>query len=179
MFGMFPFLFNNNSNSNNNYGRNNGDEYNIFDTLLSDDFMNGMVDQLLSSDVVNNLVGDMLDDDYDVELKDFGDYYLIRGYLPGLTPKDVSIDFEKNKAILTIKRKKTYSNGRNSMVTVVQTGGNCVKNFYIGEVDVTKLKASFDNSLLLITMPKIKKLDNEVKNNDTPTIIDVDNYKIE
>lgn len=65
------------------------------------------------------------------------------------------------------------------MVTVVQTGGNCVKNFYIGEVDVTKLKASFDNSLLLITMPKIKKLDNEVKNNDTPTIIDVDNYKIE
>lgn len=106
MFGMFPFLFNNNSNSNNNYGRNNGDEYNIFDTLLSDDFMNGMVDQLLSSDVVNNLVSDMLDDDYDVELKDFGDYYLIRGYLPGLTPKDVSIDFEKNKAILTIKRKK-------------------------------------------------------------------------
>ncbi|MGG7179242.1 Hsp20/alpha crystallin family protein [Clostridium paraputrificum] len=181
MFGMFPFNFNNNNNNNpNNY--NNGNNINIFDTLLNDNFINGMVDQLLSSDLVNDLVSEMTqEDNYDVELKDYGDYYLIKGYLPGLTPKDVSIDFEKNKAILTIKKKQSYSNGRNAMVTVIQTGGNLVKNFYISEVDVTKLKASFDNSLLLLTLPKVKKIEDEVISTtaDNPIIIDVDNYKIE
>ena len=174
MFGMFPF-FNNNQNQNNMSG------FNLIDSLFSDEFINGMVDQILSSEVVNNLVNDMMqEEDYDVEIKDYGDYYLIKGYLPGLTPKDVSIDFEKNKAILTIRRKRTYSNGRNAMITVMQSGGDLVKNFYISEVDVTKLSASFNNDVLLLTLPKCKKLEEEVQvEEDSPTIIDVDNYKVE
>ena len=145
---MFPFRNNN---------RNNG---NFFDSLFSDNFLGNMVDQLLSSDIVNNLTEEILkEDDYDIELKDFGDYYLIKGYLPGLSPKDISIDFEKNKAILTIRRKKVYSNESNTIVTVIKGAGDWVKNFYIEEVDVTKMKASFDDNLLLLTLPKIKKIE--------------------
>lgn len=182
MFGMFPFMFNNmnnnmNSNMNNSY-LNNSDT-SLFGGLLNDDFLNNMVGQFLSSDLVSDLVNEIMDDDaYDVQLKDYGDYYLIKGYLPGLGPKDVSIDFEKNKAILTIKKKQTYSNGRNVVMTVIQTGGDLVKTFYVSEIDVTKLKATFDNSLLLLTLPKVKQVE-EYRVEDTPTIIDVDSYKIE
>ena len=162
---MFPF---------NNNNRNSG---NFFDSLFSDNFLGNMVDQLLSSDIVNNLTEEILkEDDYDVELKDFGDYYLIKGYLPGLTPKDISIDFEKNKAILTIKRKKVYSNESNTIVTVIKDSGDWVKNFYIEEVDVTKMKASFDDNLLLLTLPKIKKIEGL---SDNSVIIDVDDYREE
>ncbi len=162
---MFPF---------NNNNRNSG---NFFDSLFSDNFLGNMVDQLLSSDIVNNLTEEILkEDDYDVELKDFGDYYLIKGYLPGLTPKDISIDFEKNKAILTIKRKKVYSNESNTIVTVIKGSGDWVKNFYIEEVDVTKMKASFDDNLLLLTLPKIKKIEGL---SDNSVIIDVDDYREE
>ncbi|MGM9978183.1 MAG: Hsp20/alpha crystallin family protein [Clostridium sp.] len=162
---MFPF-------SNNN--RNNG---NFFDSLFSDNFLGNMVDQLLSSDIVNNLTEEILkEEDYDVELKDFGDYYLIKGYLPGLSPKDISIDFEKNKAILTIRRKKVYSNESNTIVTVIKGSGDWVKNFYIEEVDVTKMKASFDDNLLLLTLPKIKKIEGL---SDNSVIIDVDDYREE
>ena len=51
-------------------------------------------------------------------------------------------------------------------------------------MDVTKLGASFENNLLVITMPKLKKnsevIDEniEVKSGE-PTIIDVDNYNVE
>ena len=136
-----------------------------------------MVDQLLSSDIVNNLTEEILkEDDYDIELKDFGDYYLIKGYLPGLSPKDISIDFEKNKAILTIRRKKVYSNESNTIVTVIKGAGDWVKNFYIEEVDVTKMKASFDDNLLLLTLPKIKKIEGL---SDNSVIIDVDDYREE
>ena len=180
MFGMFPFLFNNNLNNNfNNNFRGN----NLIDTLFNDGLITGMVDQILSSDTVNNMVNDMLqEEEYDVSIKDYGNYYLIKGYLPGLTAKDVSIDFEKNKAILTIKRKRTYSNGQNAMITVVQTGGDLVKNFYVEEIDVAKLKASFKNNLLLLTLPKLKKLNGDtedISQDDNPVIIDVDNYKVE
>lgn len=162
---MFPF---------NNNNRNNG---NFFDSLFSDNFLGNMVDQLLSSDIVNNLTEEILkEDDYDVELKDFADYYLIKGYLPGLSPKDISIDFEKNKAILTIKRKKVYSNESNTIVTVIKGAGDWVKNFYIEEVDVTKMKASFDDNLLLLTLPKIKKIEGL---SDNSVIIDVDDYREE
>lgn len=179
MFGMFPFMFNGN-----NSNRNNSTDLSFFNNFLNDDFINEMVDQIMGCDLINELSEEAFRDDYDINFKDFGDYYLIKGYLPGLTAKDVSIDFEKNKAILTIKKKKTYTNGVNAVMTVIQSGGNLTKNFYIEEVDVTKLRASFDNNLLIITMPKVKKPEDIVKkdnisNSDEPTIIDVDNFKVE
>lgn len=174
MFSMFPFILGNNSNNRN--------ELDIFNNLFNDDFINNMVDQIMSSDLISNLTEDMMQDDYDITFKDCGDYYLIKGYLPGLSAKDISIDFEKNKAILAIKKKQVYSNNRNSIMTVVQTGGNLIKNFYIEEVDVTKLRASFNNNLLIITMPKTKKAIEDLEKGQSiceAEIIDVDNYKVE
>lgn len=182
MFGLFPLF--NNFNNNNGY---NGNRYNRignnnsgFGDFFNDDFINNFVGNILSSDAINDLVNEFAQEEsYDVELKEYDNYYLIKGYLPGVGPKDVSIDFEKNKAILTIKRKQTYSNGVNAMVTVIKSGGDLVKNFYIGEVDVTKLRATFDNFLLLLTIPKVKKVIEEQIQSTEATIIDVDNYTVE
>lgn len=161
MFGMFPFKDLNSKS--------------LFEGIDS------IIDNLISSDFVNNIVNDFdTQVDYDINFRDFGEYYLIKGLLPGLTAKDVSIDFEKNKAILTIRKRQVYKNNSNSVMAVIQTGGNLVKNFYIEEVDVTKLRASFDNSLLVITLPKVKKIqENNKVEGDEPVIIDVENYKTE
>lgn len=175
MFGFFPF----NNGYNSNFNRNNS--IMGLNDLFNDEFFNGILGTILSSDFINDIVNDISEEEeqYDIQFKEFEDYYLIKGYLPGLTPRDVSIDFEKNKAILTIKRKRqTYTNGNNSIVTVIQSSGsNIVKNFYIGEVDVSKLRASFDNSVLLLTIPKIKKVEAPVSEGES-TIIDVDNYTV-
>lgn len=184
MFGMFPFMFNNNNNNNGNNNKNNSlVDLGIFNNLFNDDFISNMIDQIMSSDLINDLAEEAALDDYDVEFKDLGEYYLIKGYLPGLTAKDISIDFEKNKAILTIKKKQVYSNNTgNAMVTVVQTGGKLVKNFYIEDVDVTKLRASFDNNVLVIMIPKDKKvkdIEQKDSNENNSEIIDVENYKVE
>ena len=73
MFGMFPFMFNNNNNNNSN-------NINSFYSLLNGDFFDSIVDQVLNSDTINGLVNDMFqEDDYDIELKDYDDYYLIKG----------------------------------------------------------------------------------------------------
>lgn len=161
MFGRIPFNYNQSSYMN----------------ILEDDFLTSIVNEILGNDLINDLVNEMSqEEDFNVELKDYGEYYLIKGYLPGLGPKDVSIDFEKNKAILTIKRKQVYSNGQNYRMTVVQTGRDLIKTFYIEDVDVINLKATFNDSLLLLTIPKVKKI--EAKKDDV-TIIDVDSYRVE
>lgn len=159
MFGLFPF--------------NNLNSMNVFNKI------DNMLENLISSDLVNSIVNDLENNqDYNIDFKDYGEYYLIKGHLPGLTAKDVSIDFEKNKAILTIRKRQVYKNNSNSVMTVIQTGGNIIKTFYIDEIDVTNLRASFDKSLLVITIPKVKKIQESVEGNE-PVIIDVENYKVE
>lgn len=170
MFRMFPFMFNNNVNTHN---KNNND---IFNMLMNSQSLNGMVDQILTSDFFNEFVDDVLEEEsYDINFKDYGEYYLIKGYLPGVSAKDINIDFEGNKAILTIKNKHVYSNSNNSIVAIVQNGADYIKTFYVDEIDVTKLSASFDDNILILTLPKLKK----VKTEEEQVIIDVENYKIE
>lgn len=182
MFGMFPFLFNNFNNGNNamnnlsNLGR-----FNPFMSFFNVDFIGNMVDQILDSDFIKTATRDMLSEmqEFDVKMKEYDDCYVITGYLPGVSPKDINIDFEKNKAILSIKNKRTYSNGSNAVMTIIQNGGNLEKNFYIGEVDVTKLSASFNNNQLILVMPKVKTIDKPAVKEDSPKIIDVESYKVE
>ena len=102
MFNMFPFLYNQNSN-NKNYQNSrqmsNGYNYDIFNYLLSDEFINNVTNQLLSNDSIINIAEEMINDDpYQIDFKDNGDFYKIKGYLPGLTAKDIKIDFEIGRA---------------------------------------------------------------------------------
>ncbi|MBD7912585.1 MULTISPECIES: Hsp20/alpha crystallin family protein [Clostridium] len=166
----------------NNKSNNNWNDISILRNLLNDNFLNSMVNQIISAKMGGNLVNRIGNESsYDIELKDFGEYYLIKGYLPGVTAKDVSIDFEKNKAILTIRRRRTYSNGVNFSMTIIGSAQDLVKNFYIDEIDPSKLKASFNDNLLMITLPKVNRPKNnyEYDDGDEPIIIDVDSYKVE
>lgn len=164
MFRIFPFISN----------VNNG---NVFNRLFNDEFIGNIIGQVMNSDVISDLTKELYNEEsYDIEFNDYGEYYLIKGYLPGLNPKDIRIDFEENKAILTIKNKKVYSRtSRNSAITVVQSGGNIIKAFYVEEVDTNNLGASFKDDLLIITIPKARK--NLEENN--AKLIEVDNFKVE
>lgn len=171
MFRMFPYNNNNGNNNNINFFDN------LVDSLMNDNFFNNMVDQFLSSDLMNNLTEDFLqDEEYNIEFQDYGDYYTIKGYLPGLTAKDISIDFEENKAILTIKRKRVYSNESNTVFAMIKCGGDVIRTFYVEEIDVTKLRASFDDNLLVLALPKMRK---KIEGKDDTVIIDVDDYRTE
>lgn len=189
MFNLFPFLYNNRPNNNSYYNYSKGNNYNsfnggysydIFSYLLSDEFINSIANEVLNNDSIVSMAEQLMQDDpYELEFKDVGDFYRIKGYLPGLTAKDVKIDFEKNKAILTIKRKQVYSND-NNFVAMFQSSDDVVKTFYTEEIDVSKLRASFNNNLLIIEMPKFKDIKVVSEENvivDVDNVIDVDEVK--
>lgn len=198
MFGMFPFNWQNQQNSVNsnynrksNYGYNNYSNYNnrqINNRNSINSFgnlINNIMGQILSSDFITELIDEMEDiinemeyeSDYDVQLYDCGEYYIIQGYLPGIEFRDLHIEFPPNKVILTITQRQTYSNGVNSMMTVMRTGGDLIKTFIVEELDIPNSTASFEDNFLLITLKKARKQLTSAENNDI--IVDVNDYTIE
>lgn len=156
MYRIFSFMFNNT---------------NIFSELFSNILLNSTINQTLSSNSGNQRVEEV---SYNIELKDCGDYYLIKGYLPEISARDVRIDFQKNMVILTIRKNQTYYNDRNILTTAIQTSGNFVKAFPVDEIDKDNIGAAFEKNILLLTLPKKKYIDEY--NKDDTVIVDVDNY---
>lgn len=156
MYKLFSFMFNNT---------------NIFSELFTNILLDSTINQRQSSASDNQRIQE---DSYTIEIKDCGDYYLIKGYLPGVSPRDIRIDFKKNMAILTIRRNQAYYNNRNIITTAIQTSGNFIKTFPVQEIDKDNIGASFEKDILLLTLPKKKHIDEY--NKDTAMIIDVDNY---
>lgn len=156
MFRIFSFMFNNT---------------NIFSQLFSNILLDSTINQMLSSNSGNQRVEEV---SYNIELKDCGDYYLIKGYLPEISARDVRIDFQKNMVTLTIRKNQTYYNDRNITTTAIQTSGNFVKTFPVEEVDKDNIGAAFENNILLLTLPKKKYIDEY--NKDAAVIVEVDNY---
>ncbi|WP_294341800.1 Hsp20/alpha crystallin family protein [uncultured Clostridium sp.] len=191
MFGMFPFNWNGKQNQNynnsNHYGYNNYYNKRINNTNTINSFsnlLNNIMGQILSSDFIADLIAEMEElindmeeeDFYDVQLYDYGEYYIIQGYLPGIEFRDLHIEFPPNKVILTLTQRQTYSNGVNSMMTVMRTGGNLIKTFIVEDLDIPNSTASFEDNFLLITLKKVHKQLPCPSNN---VIVDIDDYKIE
>lgn len=156
MYRIFSFMFNNT---------------NIFSQLFSNILLDSTINQVLSNDSGNQRVQEV---SYNIELKDCGEYYLIKGYLPEISARDVRIDFQKNIVTLTIRKNQTYYNDRNTMTTSIQTSENFVKTFPVDEIDKDNIGAAFEKDILLLTLPKKKYIDEY--NKDTAMIVDVDNY---
>ena len=169
MFGMFPFMFNNTFNM-----------LNGLTNMFSDAFVDTMMNQVLENSSLSELMDDIESENsrFSIELKEYEEGYLIKGRLPGVSPKDVDVDFQENMITISIKNKRSYSNGSNIMVTVVNYGDDYVKRFPISKVDFARMKVSFKESILFMSLPKIKKVEPE-EMLDQDVIIDVDAYEVE
>ncbi|GAB6168791.1 hypothetical protein JCM1393_12510 [Clostridium carnis] len=198
MFQMFPFLVNgminslfnngnyNNNNFNNNYNNINSNQMNnlfnsplnntfggifnqVFTSVINNqDLITDIVDTLLNNDTMNSILNSL--EDLEMELKDYGDRYLIEGKLPGIDKKNIDIDYNNDHVLVKVKRKQVFSNGRNAMVAIMQEGNDIEKSFYVPNVNSNKIKAVFNSEVLRIYLPK-KEI---VESNGT--IIDVDNF---
>lgn len=168
MFGMFPFMFNNTFNMING---------------LSNMFSGAFVDTVMNQVLENSSLSEFMDDiecensRFNIELKEYEEGYLIKGRLPGVSPKDVDIDFQEDMITISVKNKRNYSNGSNIMVTIVNYGDDYVKKFPINKVDFSRMMVSFKESVLFMSLPKVKEVLEDTLSQDV--IIDVDSYEVE
>ena len=86
------------------------------------------------------------------------DNYVIEADMPGLSKKDVTVDF--NDGYLTIKASKNTEDKEEGKDYIRQERfyGSMERKFYVGDVKENEIDARLENGVLSILLPKDKKV---------------------
>jgi HSP20 family protein len=93
-----------------------------------------------------------------VEIAESADEFTVTAELPGLVAKDVSADFEDG--VLTIKGEKSETKTEKEKKYYVweRSYGSFERSFtFPTSVEQDKIKASFENGVLTVTLPKTRE----------------------
>lgn len=172
MFNMFfSGMVNNLFNQNSFLGKEVDNMVNqVFTGIMNNqNVINDVVDSVLNSDVINTLINSF--EEFELNLLDYQDRYLIEGKLPGVNKKDIDIDYEKDHLKIKIARNQSFNTSNDNIVmSVYRQGTDYEKEFYVPNVDSTSIKAVFNSEMLRIYLRKNQEIDEKT------VIIDVDNF---
>ena len=152
MFNIFPYVF-----------------QTTFNTIINTkDIIDDIVDSVFNNEAFNNMLSDIENSvSLNLNYSENDREYLITGKLPGISKRDIDIDYTNNYLTITVKRNQFFSNGKNISVAIIQGGQDLVEDYYVGNVDPYAIKAVFKNEVLDVHVPKKNKIDEHA------TIIDV------
>lgn len=92
---------------------------------------------------------DMKCDIYEKE----GNYH-IEADVPGIDKKDINIECEDGYLTITAIKEENSEEENKNYSKKERFYGKSQRRFYVGDVDTNTIKASFDNGVLNITIPK-------------------------
>jgi len=93
-----------------------------------------------------------------IDIVDQGSAYQIKAAVPGFTPEEVEVTF--SDGVLNIsaqhRQERTAKNGSGTYLRRELTFGNYARSMQLpGDVKSDEIKASFDNGLLTVDVPKV------------------------
>lgn len=95
---------------------------------------------------------------FKVDVKDTDKAYELTAELPGITKENISLDY--NKGYLTIKTTTTKSTEEKPQEKYIRREryvGEMQRSFYIDDIDEKNIKASYQDGILTVVLPKITK----------------------
>lgn len=103
------------------------------------------------------------------DIKELDNAYVVEAELPGMNKENINLTFENN--ILTIEGKQSIENKEEDeegrVIRRERSYSNVRRQFTFNGVDQTAIKASYDNGMLNVTLPK-----SEQDNSDSQIQID-------
>ena len=85
--------------------------------------------------------------------------YLVTVEVPGVSKKDINIDYEDNYLTISVEKKEESTDRKYLRKEITETSYQ--RSFYLENVNEDKIKAKLEDGILTI---KIEKLKQEVKN---------------
>ncbi len=85
--------------------------------------------------------------------------FLLEVELPGFDKKDITVEYQDK--YLNIKAERQVINAENEKVIRKERSVSCARNYYVGDIDETALKAKYENGILTVTIPKAQPKKNE------------------
>ena len=125
------------------------------DLARHDDFFSPFVKNFFNDDYFTEMSN--IHKNFNVDLKETDENYLIEADLPGTKKEDISIDFHNNYLVINAKRQESVEDKKENYVRRERHYGEFKRNFYIDNADENKIDASFNNGVLKITIPTINQ----------------------
>ena len=122
------------------------------DLVTLSDRLNRMFEDGISSDKDTELTGSWMPA---VDIYEAENAIEIKADLPGMTEQDIDVTVENNTLTIKGDRKFEWEGRKDSCHRVERRFGSFYRSFHLpNTVDVTRIKASFKNGILNLTLPK-------------------------
>ena len=94
--------------------------------------------------------------EFKTDITDEGDHYLLEADLPGFDKKDIHLDVNGDTLTIHAERKaeQEEKDDKNNYVRCERSFGSYSRQFDLSSVDVDHMKATYDNGVLKLEMPK-------------------------
>ena len=103
--------------------------------------------------------------EFKTDLSDEGDHYELEADLPGFDKKDINLQIEDNQLIIRAERHSKYEqeDQQNKVVRRERSYGSYSRAFDMSGIDTDKIKAKYENGVLKLELPKLEKVQPEVR----------------
>ena len=128
--------------------RNENDDLDLFDD--EDPFFN----------LLNNFAKGGQTNMMKTDIKETENEYVLYVDVPGIDKKDIKISLEKKYLVITASTSKEENT---KYIRKERFYGTSTRSFYVGDIAQEDIKASFDNGVLIVSIPKEAKKKEEEK----------------
>lgn len=95
------------------------------------------------------------------DIKETRNAYELSVELPGYDKNDIKVSLKEGNLIITAERKQSETKNNNDYIKKERYYGIMKREFYVGDIDETKLTAKLENGVLNINIPKEAKKEKE------------------
>ncbi|GEM04225.1 heat-shock protein [Halolactibacillus miurensis] len=92
-----------------------------------------------------------------VDVKDKKDHYEIDAELPGFNKEDVVVEYKDHYLTIEATREQEVNVEEENFVRRERSTGSFKRQFFVGDVDESKITGTFNNGVLTLTVPKTKE----------------------
>ncbi len=93
-------------------------------------------------------------DNFNTDVIDKGDHYLLEAELPGFQKEDIQIDQDKETLTITANHKEEKKETKGNYVRQERRYNSYCRSFHIPGIRKEDISASYNNGILEITLPK-------------------------
>ena len=140
MFGLVPF-------KTNGVNRNGDDFEDFLTTFFNDDFVD------------NFDTGAK----FKADIKETAKEYEIEAELPGVKKEDIELEYKDGYRMVGAKREEKTEENNDNYIRKERHYGEFSRSFKIDNVDESNISAKFENGVLNVVLPKMKKEENTKK----------------
>ena len=123
------------------------DFYNVLDDFFSNDWP---------------LRRTLTHDTFKVDVEDNGNEYLIEAEVPGIDKKDINVELNDGKLMISIVRDETNESKKRNFIHRERRYSSMSRSIYLEDAKPDGIKAKLENGLLKVIVPKEDKPNNSI-----------------